>query len=292
MPTRQGIYVLTADGELLASVRPASADSVLATMQRGLHAWSARSAEGAESPHAPFSVAIGEDSYPAGGLVLELVVRDLTGAGEPRSRPAGSGTFPARSAYVPRAWNLDHVWFSRAEALQWIPREIEIGSECSLPEDLVARVVCLHLLDSVNGSLPRRFRPEDVRSSWIRTEVVALDGTLARLHITGRTRAHGEGRASHASANRMETRLLGDATFDLESQAFHRFEAVALGRCAEYRSPNSETATEPREIGFAFHMPVSGQERTPPLFLHRYDADWVNAGIHDTSGAGAVCVED
>jgi hypothetical protein len=271
--TRQGIYICTPEGEFLASTPPADADSVLAVMQRGLRS----SREGLESrvpvASAPEPAPIWEDGYPADGLVLELAVRDLS-VPEVASQLSGSGGTATRSSPLPRALNFDYVWLSKREAAQWIPDEPHVGTARWLPDELVTRVACLHLLDSVSCHLPQRFRPEDVDSSWIRTEVVARTGPLLELCITGRTHTHAQDREVLCYANQIETSLLGYATFDVAAASFRRFEAIALGRCTEFRSAGGDS-TDMKEIGFGFTLAQPGQPRTPPHFVQRYEAEWL-----------------
>jgi hypothetical protein len=263
--TRQGIYVCTPDGEFLASTEPADADAVLALMQRGLQLWRERGEDGTRAAPALAHVPVAEDSYPVEGLVLELAVRDLSDHEIDDRR--------SRSSPIPHALNFDHLWFSKSEATQWIPDETDVGAARPLPDELVTRIACLHLLDSVGCVLPRRFQPEDVDDSWIRTEVVARTGHRIELRITGSTRVHARGREVRCYANRIETSILGYATFDVASEAFTRFEAIALGRCTEFRSAAGDS-TSAKELGFAFTLAELGEPHTPPLYFRRYDADW------------------
>jgi hypothetical protein len=150
----------------------------------------------------------------------------------------------------------------------------------------VARIACLHLLDSVSGELPKRFLSDELDSSWIRTEIVARAGLEVHLRISGRTRAHAPARAISTSPNCVETCLLGYATFNVASQSFDRFEMVALGQCTEFQRPAGKTSTEPKEIGFAFTLATPEQPKTPPFFVHRYDADWLTRG--EAPGSSSV----
>jgi len=287
--TRQGTYVLTPRGDLLASIPPACADSVLDMMRRALEAWEDVPEE-RRHPAPCFGDARSweEDCPDADGLVLELVVRDLGAAsGDARSAPRSAAR--ARSADLDRRLNFDHVWFSKGEALQWVPDQLDVGCGRALPAGLVGRLVRLHLLDSVTGALPKRFEPRQVGPSWIRTEVVGRDGSRVHLRIRGETRADASGRELRLAANRVETRVLGYATFDSATMTFERFEAVALGRCEEFLLRGGEPSREPREIGFVLRLAAPGHPKTPPLFLHRYDVEWVEArAIHEETLTAAA----
>lgn len=281
--TRQGVYIVTAEGQLLASTGPTSADSVFAVMSQGLKAWS----EG-PAPVAPVSVPssrvrIEEDSYPEEGLVLEMTARDLDGHEDPPDRmQRTSSPFPARSASITHPLNFDHVWFSEGESRAWIPEEREIGRSRFVPDSLVVRIACLHWLDSVSGLPPTRFLPEDLGGSWIRSEIIAFEGTSIRLRFTGETGADAKPPAFGASTLSISTQLLGYATYDEASRSFVRFDAVALARRFKVKTVHDAPVAMSKNIGFAMTLARPNAPRTPPHFLHRYDVEWVVAhGIHE-----------
>ncbi len=272
--TRQGVYVLTPGGDIVASRKPADADSILETLQRGLAAWKGLpESERNATPLEP--VATWEDHYPEGGLVLDLVARDLR---HPESQPSYRSLprFEARSASIPFPTNFDHVWFSSAEAQQWIPAELaSVGSARDVPDALVHRLACLHLVDIVSGPLPKRFLTEEVDSAWIRTEVVARNADEVRLRIQGATSGNARARPRRAVANRIETQLLGYATLDRESRSFRQFDVIALAVGTEFNLANGEPATTPKWIGFELTLANRELPKTPPHFVHRYAADWL-----------------
>ena len=82
--SRQGIYVATGGGRLLASINSLNADKVLQTIEKGYEKWKALSEE-ERLKVIPFDGHGGtdrwEDSYPSGGLVLETIKRDLPASG-------------------------------------------------------------------------------------------------------------------------------------------------------------------------------------------------------------------
>jgi len=274
VPTRQGIYVCTAGGELLASTPPADADTVLALLQRGLTAFEALPAAARRGPAPPARVPLDEDRYPADGLVLDLAARDLSAPGEPDR----DGAVAERDPHAPRSAgpaaraNLDHVWFSPAEARQWLPDPAHAGASRSLPDRLVERLTCLHFVDGVAGELARRFRPEDLRPSWIRTEVESRQGSRVRLRITGATRAESRAHARDRRADRIETELLGHAWFDEATGSFDAFELLALARCGELGEP--PPGARERTVGFVLRLADPAAPRVPPHFLHRYGPEW------------------
>ena len=93
------------------------------------------------------------------------------------------------------------------------------------------------------------------------------------MRITGTTRAHAVGRELRTSARRIETHILGFATFDLRKRAFVHFEMVALGTRSEFlQMMGGRRLSEARGIGFVLSLAPPDDPIVPPRFLHRYDA--------------------
>src|SRR5262249_55000897 len=158
--TRQGIYVCSASGKFLASINSNSPDRVLAMLEQGLKAWEDLRAEerrlSAKSEIKPRHR--WEDSFPKDGLVLSVITRDLPADCDP-SKPC-----------APK-WNQDRVWFSKGEARDWLPRDPKTGDRHPLPQELLARLTRLHLVDTVNGQTSP-FSSGQVAGSQIATEVL------------------------------------------------------------------------------------------------------------------------
>jgi hypothetical protein len=271
--TRQGIYLCAPSGKLLASINSLNAQAVLDTLERGLAAWEALpdeqrwlSPEDRIEPEHRW-----EFSYPARGLVLTSVNRDLPADGDPNAEPA-------------RPSNRDHVWFAPDEARRWLPANPRPGAVHRLPAPLVERLARFHLVDNVRGqTLP--FAREEVDGSWVQSEVVGRDGDRVHLRLSGTLRAVAEGPWLMGSNDwtppreyprGIETGLLGTATFDLGRQAFTAFEAVALGRRWGSGWLNGRRAEEAGPIGFVLSLsPDTPAERVPPAFVDLYRAAWI-----------------
>ena len=201
-----------------------------------------------------------EDSYPTGGLIVNVISRDLPEQCDP-------------TAPCDEEWNQDHVWFSRQEARQWLGADPQPGDVHQLPEELVARLARFHLVDNVNGQTAE-FSRSGVQGSSISTEVVERDGPLVKLEISGQT----QGVAAEGwwqSSNGVVTRLLGHATFDVEREAFVEFEMLALGRRWGYTRFNGRYDDgESNPLGYVFRLTPSNSYRIAPASIASYDADW------------------
>src|SRR5262245_32834191 len=223
--TRQGIYVCAPSGKFLSSINSNDPDRVLETMRAGLRAWENLAdderwltAESAIKPRHRW-----EDSFPTGGLIVNVISRDLPAQCDPH-------------APCEVKWNQDYVWYSKEEARQWLSDDPQPGDVHPLPDDLVARLARFHFVDNVKGQTGR-FSRSGVKGSQISTAVVKRTGSTVELEISGLTTgASGEG--WWQSSNGVVTRVLGHATFDLDRGAFAEFEMVALGRRWGYTRHN------------------------------------------------------
>ena len=272
--TRQGIYVCTPRGELLASINSLSPDKVLGTMREGLASWNQLSANERETApsgsYQPFHR--WELSFPTDGLVLESVVRDL----EPTGR-----AIPARGKH----WNRDHVWFTREEMRGWLPPTLRVGAKHKVPDVIADRLARFHLVDNAHGqTLP--YAPQEVKSAKLETEIVSRRASTVRLRISGQVRAKSDGpwllgdstwKPDHEHPHGTETRLLGFATYDLESESFVAFDLVAVGqRWGRTQFNGRKSDCGYGLIGFIFTLVSDGPaSRVPPTFIDVYNADWV-----------------
>lgn len=262
--TRQGIYVCSPSGRFLASVNSNRPGRVLRMMRRGLEAWE-------KLPEEERRLAAGkdvmplhrwEDSFPADGLALTMLTRDLPIACAPDE--------PCEIK-----WNQDQVWFSRGEARRWLPEDPREGAKHSLPASLVSRLARFHLVDTVKGQTSR-FRRSDVRDSEISTVVSERSGSRVTIRISGKTKAESNRRWRGDTPHGVSTRLLGRAAYDLERSRFVEFEIVALGeRWGRTRYNGRRRDPRSGPLGFVFQLKEPDAPRIAPAFLSSYDAAWV-----------------
>ncbi len=254
--TRQGYYVITPSGKLLASVNSRNPDAILKTMRQGLDGWKKASPDERRLPdEANFRPTNRlERSYPEGGLILERFARDLAGSDG--------------------RWNRDFVWFTSKEAAALVPD----GDAAEAPRALAQRLACLALVDNVRGqSLP--FAPAEIEEATLRFTVTKRVDGVVHLEISGVTRAVAKGPWLLGESDwtppedyprTLRTRLLGHARYDEKAGAFTEFELVAIGTRTG-RTGNSGRGKDPKPtpIGFAFTLAKPGT-RVPPTFLHFY----------------------
>lgn len=261
--TKQGIYVCTPGGQLLASVNSLSAEAVKDMMERGLAAWKAlpdpdRRARFAESqPDHRW-----EWNYPEDGLVLKLTSRYLS-------------NHPVESQQADSRFNFDYAWFSAEEAARFYPDQATVGQWYPLPDVLFQRFVRYHLLSTAHGE-SGTYRADEIGGT-ISARVLAADNKRVRLEISGTSRAAArKNNIGHGRAPRIEARLWGVATVNRESGRFEEFELVATGEIfgTVERQQNQPPA---RRIGWYFTLadPDNRFERLSPAQIYAYDAAWL-----------------
>ena len=138
--SRQGIYVCSPGGKLLASINSLNPDDVLKTINDGLDKWNDLPLSERQLPenYKPQAVHRWEDSYPEKGLVL-------------KSEKADVFTDPPMQSKRGDRWNMDYVWFSKNEARLWLPNDPKEGDTYQLPTILKDRLFRFHMVDNVRG---------------------------------------------------------------------------------------------------------------------------------------------
>ncbi len=265
--TRQGIYACSASGKLLGSVNTHNVDEVIKMMKAALRDYSALGV--AERTLADDADVLPdhrwEESYPANGLNLTMVARDLPASCHPDD-PAGA------------AWNQDRVWFSQAEACRFLPpddSDWRTGHSYDLETALVARIVRFSVIDTVKGQTDH-YSKDEIAGSQIHVRVLEANANTVRLELTGSSRAESSRSLGRKLDHGIETRMFGRAAWNRERRSFDSFELVALGKRwgrTVFNSRKSETNSSP--VGFVFHLTPREAPLVAPSFLHAYGADWV-----------------
>jgi hypothetical protein len=215
----------------------------------------------------PDQIQRGENLYPENGLVLKVHSRDLD-----RKDLPGDWRSEAR--------NLDFAWFEQDEARDMLPEQAVRGAQHDWPAKLVHRLARFHLLDNVRGQTSP-YKKRHLLEAKIRTEIVSVRKGIVQMKFVGTTRTSSSGtwpldragRLSGSSESRgVQTRILGNATFDSNQNTWIQFELVATGirwGGTQYNFRKDDLAPAP--IGFAFLLAGdTPSERVAPAFLHAY----------------------
>ncbi|MFL3015107.1 MAG: hypothetical protein ACJZ2B_04835 [Candidatus Neomarinimicrobiota bacterium] len=272
--TRQGIYVCSPSGRLLSSINSLNPDAVLESVMTGLDKWKSlpRSERYLPDGFTPSVSHRWENSYPENGLVLEGTKADLL-SDPPKFSDRGD------------RWNMDHIWFNEDEAHLWLPKEHAIGENHQCPKIIKDRLFRFHLVDNVRGqTLP--FAPEEIKVANLSTKITGLNRKEIIIEISGRSKAIAKGpwllgeniwTPAHDLDHEINTSVLGNATFDLRSNEFVKFELVAI---CEWRGKTENNGRkfgpERGRIGILYDMADNSHvNRIAPTFIDQYNATWI-----------------
>ena len=270
--TMQGTYVFAPGGQLLGRINSYSADATRKVMERALAKWKELPAEAKQlaDPKVVQPQFRWEDSYPKDGLVLIRTARDLPRDHDPKAKKS-----------VP--YNRDAVWFSKAEARQWLPERLEVGAIGMGSRVIGSRLAQFVLVDNARGqTIP--YHDKEVRDATVKTEIASIDGDLVKISIAVETRSAAKGpwlfgdnywKPGHESPHSIATWTIGNATFDNKADHFVAFEAVGLGYHTGHTANNGrggEAKSGP--IGFVLRL-APKTWRVAPTFINVYNADWV-----------------
>lgn len=272
--SRQGIYICSPRGTLLASVNSLNPDVVLETIETGLQKWNELPASEQNLPEnfTPSITHRWEDSYPYNGLILKGAKADLL-------------TDPPRFSDRGDRWNMDHIWFNNAEANLWLPNKYEVGHSYECPKIIKDRLFRFHLVDNVRGqTLP--FAPEEIKVSNLKIEIVDITENLMKLSIDGESKAIAKGpwllgeniwTPKHELNHGIETTIMGNATYNLIEKRFTNFEMLALGQWKGKTENNGRKfGPETGRIGILYNLASAlHTDRIAPAFIDLYNTDWV-----------------
>jgi hypothetical protein len=227
--TRQGIYCLTADGQLLAYKNAGQAPDVMReVLRQGLDKW----AKLPEPRRRPGGIKVDQPGRvdphyrrtpPPGGLILNVYTRmlDRDEHGELRA------TDFKGEAGMKFAAAQDHLWLTAEEWPALVPAAAKKGDQFPVPSGIAERILRFHLIDNTRGE-PPMWRQEEIRSQNLTLTVEEITPASHRLRLEGSALLATD--ASAAKAERgYEVRLLGYLDYNPRKKAIQRFDIVALG---------------------------------------------------------------
>jgi hypothetical protein len=224
--TRQGIYVLTAEGKLLAYKNSQDADVMREFLATGLKEWKklpeerrkpgAVKVEDLDKPDSRYT-----RTPPEGGLILTVFTRILDTKEQDvlckgHCDTAG-GDLAAR----------DHLWLTKAEWQSLIPAKPVKGDSFAVPDAVAQRIARFHLIDNTRGE-PPMWAAKEVRSRRFTLTVEKADEEGVHLRLEGFALL-----ATHedpAKADRgFDAQLLGELHYSHAKKAIDRLDIVVLG---------------------------------------------------------------
>jgi hypothetical protein len=267
--TRQGIYLFTASGKLLAYKNAQDADVMREVLQRGLAEWKKLPA----AERRPGAVKVEELTKtdarytrkpPEGGLILATYTRILEDD-DKGELCKGTCRFTGGDAAA-----RDHVWLTKADWESLIPRSLEKGRTDKMPERVAAKLVRYHLIDNTRGE-PEFWRPQEVRKLDVSMTTEELTDQTMRLRIEGAALLSTDLDTKRAKRG-YDVALRGTLVYDVEKKAVTRFDLVAVGEhWGEGRyTPGARPGRKP--LGVAFELAGDRPaDRVPPQAARDYE---------------------
>jgi hypothetical protein len=260
--TRQGIYVLTADGELLSYKNAGQlAEVTREELRRGLDKFRKLPADRRE----PGVVEVGDPGRldptytrtpPPGGLVVRVHARIL----DRKDGQLCKGT--CKTLGGDKA-SRDFLWLTRDEVRSLAPAG-GIGVTYDVPAKVRDRILRFHLVDNTRGE-PNFWDKEDVRRARMTLTVTEMSPAGVVLRLNGDALLATD--ADPAKADRgYEVRLRGELRYQSGKQTFDKFDVAAVGEHWGEGTYTRRARPGRTLLGVAFG-PVAGDapaDRVPP----------------------------
>lgn len=225
--TRQGIYMFTADGKLLAYKNAGQAPDVMReVLKQGL----AHFAKLPEEARKPGAVKV-EDldkidkryvrTPPANGLILDTYTRILD-KNDKKQWCKGTCSVSGGDAAA-----RDHLWLTESEWKALIPADASKGDKYAVAGNVVERIARFHLMDNTRGE-PPLWSKEDIRSRAMTLTVTDIDDLSIKLRLDGAVLLASDADLDKAERG-FDVRLLGEISYDRVKKAIDRFDMAAIG---------------------------------------------------------------
>lgn len=224
--TRQGIYVMTADGELLSFKNAGqNAEATRDEIKRALFKFDKLPAN-RKTPGAVTIEPAGrpDPDYartpPPGGAILRTYTRILETTADGYSKGScktKGGDMAAR----------DFAWFTKAEVQSLAPAKTEVGFEYPLPKSIADRLAQFHLIDNTRGE-PSFWTREQVRKSNFTLTIAAATAEAIDLSLDGRATMATDADPTKADRG-YEVRVRGTLRYRPATGTLEKFDLTAVG---------------------------------------------------------------
>jgi hypothetical protein len=224
--TRQGIYVLTADGELLSYKNAGqNADVTREELQRALKKFANLPA----GRRGPGAVEVGDPGKPdpayvrtppEGGLIVRVHTRILDRDGDGYCK----GTCKTKGG---DAAARDFLWLTREDVRSLAPAKAEPGFTYDVPKPVADRILRFHLVDNTRGEPPFWDRGH-VRRARLTLRVVRTTADGVELRLEGDALLATAADPDQADRG-YDVRLRGDLRYVPGRGTFDRFDVAAVG---------------------------------------------------------------
>jgi hypothetical protein len=224
--TRQGIYVLTAGGKLLAYRNAQDPKVMRQVMKQGLATWNKLPAEQRQPGAVDVGVAGATDQRfdrrpPPGTLIVNVFTRILDRDSDGNCKP-GTCSFPGGDRAA-----RDHFWLLEEEWRSLIPKDARKGQTFDLPQRLLQRIVRFHLIDNTRGE-PPMWERRQVRAATLKLVVDEANAQEMLLRLEGKGLLATDADTDRADRG-FDFAVLGYIHWNAAQQKIERFDVVVLG---------------------------------------------------------------
>ena len=256
--TRQGIYVFTADGELLGYKNHGGDAEVMKKVFLDAKAKFDKLPESRRKPSGVTVPAAGKPDanfnriLPEDGIVLKVHGRILEAKAETFVKGTCDFTGGDQAS-------RDYCWITADEKKSLIPPKAEVGFCYALPEKIAQRLARFHLIDNTRGE-PEFWKKEHVVANKITLTVTAVKDDAIELRLDGEVKLEAGPKLG------FEPKLRGNLRYIPSKKAFDQFDIVALG---DYRgettyTPGSREGRKPFGISIGLADLTKPSERIAP----------------------------
>jgi hypothetical protein len=264
----QGLYVITPSGKLIAGTTQHSNPSrVLEEMRNGLEAYSRLSKAERLLPRAPdartdkIETLTDDPKPPRDGLVLRMVSRGLPTPG-----------VREQDTRHPSFYKLDRVWFTREQAGSFLPADLKVGAKTQVRGPALNLLVRLNLGTFLQPN--PAWNAEDVRQATLNSEVTAVKGRAIEVRFSRDAELRSDNRYVRRS---YLPKLLGNASYDAQTQSFTKFELLAVGThtVGDVGEDARTYASGPKAMPLGVLFTINGtnaNDRVVPHFYRAYNS--------------------
>lgn len=254
--TRQGTYLASPTGKLLASGNEQKASATIKLLDRGLNEWNKLAKADRLPTKIPELKNKSKSRLPENGLVFDVSLRKMfprdlrdtpvdpkivAASGLPANRMMMAKIKP--ETYWEVEWNQDHAWLSQEEAKKFLPAKLQQGQTVVVDKEILVRIVRLHMLDTVRA-LADYYPVDCVKDVELKSSIQEINEKeqVISIRFEGSTHLKQTGIPVFArtvdqtsmipkkSERSYEAKILGQAKYDLKNQKFTEFELLSYGK--------------------------------------------------------------
>jgi hypothetical protein len=244
----QGMYVITPSGKVISGGnRPCDIEFVLECLRKGLETYqSMPRAERllARTPDPKADRIFPERATPrppADGLVLRV-------AGRGFDESISDATIWRESPLAPRYYAIDRLWYTREEAMQFLPDQLTRGKKKEVTGPVLEGMAVLYLIANKYN-----WQKTHIKVIELSSEVVEAGRRTVKVKLSGHAVFDAN---DQFNQHKYRPDILGYATFDTVQRTFIDFDLVAYGPHT-VGGPSLGTS-EPKYIPMGFVFQLNG----------------------------------